>query len=131
MMKYGKPIIINEKNTERISKAFKEANGKCTSRTYEASGLRFEIESIEKQFSGCPKKSMDGLKVLVDPHAQSFPNAYKRKGTPMSTCYTLQNKNGSWRLIGVGRLVCDSRRFIVQEMPEALKRAIVAQYMTF
>ena len=127
-----KEIIIKDSNRERIEQAIKEAEGRAKERTIIYKDIVDAIKAIEKKFSFATKKSMDGLKVMVDMNAQTYPKAYKYQ--PQATFFGIRYSKGSWRLICVERenqSKTKITRYEIWYLPSALKDAIMNQYTAF
>ena len=122
-----KPIVINEKNTWRISDAIKEAEGRAKERTLIWPDLFMAIKIIEDKLD-IPKVAMTGIKVDVDVHAQKFPNAYKY--TPMSTHAIIEKTKAGWKLTNVSRDICRTKQFEVT-LTEAAKHALIKRVEKF
>lgn len=117
-----KEIIINEKNTERITKAIEAAEGLATVRLLTMRDIFSSIEETEKYFKSIPKTTWEGLEICVDSSAQSFPKAYKY--TPMSTQFVMTYKSRKWRLTWLGRDICTPTKWEIT-MPEKMKDDIL------
>lgn len=124
-----KAIIIKEENRAKIEAAIAEAEGKARVRTVTYRDIEQDVVTIDKMFIGLAKKDKEGLQVICDPNAQSFPNAYK--GIPMSTTYLLTYHNGSWRISEIGREKTHSCRHVVRTMPETVMQYLVDRYTRF
>ena len=124
------PIIVSEKNRERIVKAIKEAEGRSTARCLIYASVLVAIERIEARLS-LPKARMEGVSFHVDTWAQDFPNAYEF--IPMSTQFNLTLSKGKWRISGIGRASVQraGRKCQCIEMPEALKDALLRRFEAF
>lgn len=121
---------INMKNAnaiEMLTKAIKEEEGRATARTITAEEVVDELERIETRL-GIAKKALNGVRVLVDMNAQSFPNAYKY--TPESTHFEATFKNGSWRVTNIYRLRCCSPNKRVEVAHTEESRKAVIERMT-
>lgn len=129
-MKSMNPIIVSEKNRERIVKAINEAEGRSTARCLTYASVLVAIERIEARLS-LPKARMEGVRFHVDTWAQDFPNAYEF--TPMSTQFNLTLSKGKWRISDIGRASVQraGRKCQCIEMPEALKDALLRRYEAF
>ena len=102
-----KRIVINEKNSERITSEIKAAEGKATARTVTLKDIEKAIARAEKPFGNrIPKAKLDGTHIFYD-GGEKFPNAYKY--TPYSTHFELENVNGKWYLLDVCRAICPNR----------------------
>lgn len=111
--------------TDLVEKAIKEAEGKARERTICASDIYMALEEVEENLS-IPKKYMSGISVEADLNAQSFANAYKYK--PMSTHFTAEYKNGSWRLTDICRDVCRPNPRIRLSLTEDAKAALIKRF---
>ena len=129
-MKSMNPIIVSEKNRERIVKAINEAEGRSTARCLTYASVLVAIERIEAKLS-LPKARMEGVRFHVDTWAQDFPNAYEY--TPMSTQFNLTFSRGKWRISDIGRASVQraGRKCQCIEMPEALKDALLRRFEAF
>ena len=124
------PIIVSEKNRERIVKAINEAEGRATVRCLTYAAVLVAIERIEAKLD-LPKARMEGVSFHVDTWAQDFPNAYEY--TPMSTQFNLTLSKGKWRISDIGRASVQraGRKCQCIEMPEALKHALIMKYEAY
>ena len=97
---------INIKDAVKLTTAIVGAEGpRCTARTVSATDVAETAANIERRLlTLLPKKDWAGLRFVCDPHAQSFPGAYK--GTPMSTGFTLERTSSGWFVTSVCRGVC-------------------------
>ena len=106
-MEFGKPIIINEHNKDRIEKALDEVQGRCKTRLIDYYDIVNELKAVDEQFSKvCTKKAFENTEVLIDVNGQNFPNSYKfsAKSTQFRAVY-LKSK---WRIMYIGRDFCKS-----------------------
>lgn len=124
------PIIVSEKNSERIAAAIREAEGRSFSRTVTLQDVSAAIERIEARLD-LPKTRMEGVSFHVDTWAQDFPNAYEY--TPMSTQFNLTLSKGKWRISDIGRASVQraGRKCQCIEMPEAMKDALLRRFEAF
>lgn len=124
------PIIVSEKNRERIATAIEEAEGRATVRCLTYAAVLVAIERIEAKLD-LPKARMEGVSFHVDTWAQDFPNAYEY--TPMSTQFNLTLSKGKWRISDIGRAPVQraGRKCQCIEMPEALKYALIMKYEAY
>jgi len=98
---------INTNNATKIGAEIDRAEGRATKRTITHEMIIDETKSIEKRLSTLlPKKDWKGLSFDCDPHAQSFPSAYKY--TPESTSVTLERGASGWFVTSISRTVCSS-----------------------
>ena len=118
-------IRVNDANFEAIEKAVAEAEGKATARTISAGEIIYAAEEIE-QYLAIPKKALEGTKVSVDLNAQTFPNAYTNRHTPISTHFDLVYTQREWRLERVYRARTNSplNRYQITLTPEG-KQAVL------
>lgn len=104
-MEFDKPIIINERNRQKIEKALDEAQGRCKARLITYEDILSELKAVDEQFSKvCTKKAFENTGVLIDVNGQVFPKAYEfsAKSTQFRTVYS----KGKWRLVYLGRDWC-------------------------
>lgn len=112
---------INIDNTEKLTAAIKEAEGKATARTIEATQIQYTLHEIE---AGIAKKKMSGTLVHYT-GAEHFPNAYKYR--PESTHWIAENINGKWYVVAIYRDTCPNRSSYNTEVEysETAKQAIL------
>ena len=103
-MEFGKSIIINEHNRNKIEKALDEVQGRCKARLITYENILAELKAVDEQLSICPKKALENTEVLIDVNGQNFPNAYKfsAKSTQFRSVYS----KGKWRLVYLERDWC-------------------------
>ena len=104
-MEFGKPIIINEHNKDRIEKALDEVQGRCKTRLIDYYDIVNELKAVDEQFSKvCTKKAFENTEVLIDVNGQNFPNSYKfsAKSTQFRAVYS----KSKWRLVYLDRDWC-------------------------
>lgn len=104
-MEFDKPIIINERNIQKIEKALNEVQKRCTARTINYYDIINELKSVSNQFSKvCTKKAFENTEILIDVNGQVFPKAYEfsAKSTQFRAVYS----KGKWRLVYLGRDWC-------------------------
>jgi hypothetical protein len=82
---------------------------------------------VEKRLN-ITKKAMNGVTVCIDIHAQNFPNAYR--GTPESTYFTAEYRNGSWRITEISRRITSraghgTKIYLTEDAKTALLSRIV------
>ena len=121
-------IKINKGNTGKIEDAIKAAEGRATARTINAGWIMNSVERVEDALN-IPKTHMKGIRVDVDPHAQSFPRAYKY--TPESTQFSAEYNGKEWVLTGIWRGACHgcTQEFSITLTDEA-KAAIIKSFET-
>ena len=119
-------IKINKGNTGKIEDAIKAAEGRATARTINAGWIMNSVERVEDALN-IPKTHMKGIRVDVDPHAQSFPRAYKY--TPESTQFTAIHNGKEWELTDISRRPCRgcTQEFSITLTDEA-KEAIIKSF---
>lgn len=93
-------IIVKESNSEKITDAIRDAEGRATARTITAQNVIDTARKITRRL-GIPKKYMIGITASVDYHAQNFPNAYKY--TPESTQFRMIYTASGWALTSISR----------------------------
>ena len=128
-----KPIPLHGVNADvRIAAALEEVQGRCKVRTISAADIRRALEQIERHFD-IPKCKLDGVKITVDIHAQSFPNAYSLKGVPESTVFSAENRRGKWYLLSASRAQTSSpsQAVWVRSMPDETREAIIERHTLF
>lgn len=123
-MKNG--IIVKSSNVEKITAVLDVANGKSRERLADCTDVALAADTLDRKFMGINK---EGLKIDVNPHAQSFANSYK--GIPMTTTFVLLYKYGKWRLLSAYRVPCGTVRFRVLHMEPETKCSILRQYEMF
>lgn len=92
---------INIQNTDKLSKAIADAQGKATARTITAGGICHILDKIK-----VPKNRLNGTMVHYD-GGEHFPNAYKYR--PESTHWIAENINGKWYVVDIYRDTCPNR----------------------
>lgn len=115
---FTKPIIIKtatdeerKATAEKLEVGLSEVQGNCDVRLLSLDNLLECIELAEEVIHGdgrhqIAKKDLEGTKVIIDPHARKFPNAYKY--IPESTQAVVVYTRGTWRIIKVKRDTCKS-----------------------
>lgn len=120
---------INIDNTEKLTAAIKEAEGKAIARTVEATQIQYTLHEIE---AGIAKKKMSGTRVHYT-GAEHFPSSYKYR--PESTHWIAENINGKWYVVDIYRDTCPNRSSWNTEIiySETAKQAILekAMYVSF
>ena len=111
---------------EKLSRVLDEVQHRATARVIDADDVLQALKDIEKRLH-VSKAALDGTIARVDIHAQKFPRAYKRKGTPESTHFTAQNIRGKWYITDVSRCPTAAyTRAAVLQLSEKTKAAIIA-----
>ena len=123
-------VSRHDKVADILENAIVEAEGRATVRTLTARELFRKIEEINEHFA-VPRRSMEGLQVLVDCNAQNFPNAYKY--VPESTIVELEFRKGSWRVTNIyrGKTHCAGDTVKVLYMPDDMRAELIEKYMSF
>lgn len=113
---FTKPIIIKAATDEerkatagKLEAGLSEVQSDCKARLLSLDNLLECIELAENVIFGygwhkITKKDLEGTRVLLDPHAQDFPNAYKY--IPESTQAEVVYTRGTWRIAEVSRDIC-------------------------
>ena len=116
---------INIDNTEKLAAAIKEAEGRATARTVEATEIQYILHEIE---SGIAKKKMSGTRVHYT-GSRHFANAYQYK--PECTHWIAENINGRWYVTNIYRDTCQKRTTWNTEITysETAKQAILENAM--
>ncbi len=107
-MKKEKKIYI--KNTEKLTAAIKEVEGKATARTVTAEEIQKILADIDHRAycRGVYKYQLHGTTVYYD-GAQKFPRAYKH--TPYSTHWKAENVHGKWYVTDIRRDPCPKENY--------------------
>ena len=121
-----KGTIVKAGNEEKIAAILGAANGKSRERLACMGDILNAVDTLDRKFKGINK---EGLKVEVNPHAQSFARSYQ--GVPMTTTFTLQFKYGKWRLVGANRVPCGTVSFRVLHMEPETRYSILRKFETF
>ena len=108
-----RPIKITAANAEKISEAVASVEGNRVSiRTLHWHSIAWAVEDVEKDLSRrLYKKDWLGLRIGVNPHAQTFPGAYK--GNPESTQFVIERRASGWFLTDVCRSRCGSVEYSI------------------
>ena len=112
-------IRINANNIDKINAAIAAAEGRAKARCITADDIHRMINEIEASLiKRMYKKDWAGLEFSIDPHAQSFPGAYK--GTPESTQFTMLRTASGWFVTNIRRRECQgpTSRIYCRNMPE-------------
>lgn len=99
-----KPIIVSDKNKDRLQAALEAAQAQAKVRLVTADDLLATAADLSSRIVDkwqVPKVDLEGTYADIDIHAMNFPNAYR--GRPESTHCTLLYSKGSWRLRRVER----------------------------
>ena len=115
--------------SEKINAAIAAAEGKAKVRTITAKDIYDAIMEVESRLD-IPKKSLEGIFIMVDVNAQNFPKAYKY--IPVSTWFEAIFRSGSWKLSRVYRFATsgENREFYVNLTDDA-KKAIISRMERF
>jgi len=98
-------------------------------RTITAEDICDDLSEVETHLR-ISKSAMKGVTVTINHHAQTFPNAYKRKGNPESTYFTAEHNGKNWRLTGIYRDTCLATKARISLTDEA-KAAVIRNAETF
>lgn len=124
-----KPIIVNEKNVEKMIKEIDTVQNRCTARTIEYFHIVNTVMEIENKYN-LTKKQLEGCKFDVDMYAQDFPRAYKY--TADSTQFTIVMEKGKWRITDIDRYATrKSGQRIIATLTDEAKTAILNKYICF
>ena len=74
-------------------------------RTITARDIVQSIVRLEERL-GLPQRCLNGMRVRIDCNAQDYANAYK--GTPYSTQFEAEYRDGGWKITSIER--CEARR---------------------
>lgn len=123
-------IRIEEKNRDKINAAIKEAEGKARERLMDYDMLIKNIQIFERHYAMTTKKHWENMRVVINPHAENFPHAYKY--TPYGTVCTIFRTKGKWNLVYVERdYVNGEKNFKVKNMSEETKKEIIESMTRF
>ena len=129
-LKTMKPILINEKNAEKITAIINEVEKRATTRLVKYIDIVKAINTIKNEL-GIPAKYYDGIKASINLHKEQYPSAYKYR--PMGTCFDVEARKGKWYLTAVYRSNCDgspNTRFRLS-LPELAKQKIIERMEEF
>lgn len=118
-----KPIVINEKNRERIAAALEEVQKRSKERTITVDQIMATPARLMDNYD-IPAKAFDGSEFSIDLNAQDFPNAYKYRA--QSTQYEIKHYSGTFHLMDIERN--DTRRAyhtVKAKLSETTKKAIL------
>ena len=118
-------IILNEKNFTKVESILEEYQKGCKARCITAQDIYDEANRIFKAV-GISKKALSGCRFECDIHGQSFPQAYRY--APYSTTFTLLYKNGSFRLVDIGRNFTHYSSAAIAHYTDEAKEAILEKY---
>lgn len=119
-------ILLSANNAEKINKALDNVQKRCRERLITLEDI-YEIKDKMEDYlrTYSTKKALEGTRIEVDYHAQSFPRCYK--GIPMSTQFELIFEGGRWRITLPGRYRCTSRRFRIH-LSEAAQKEVIYSF---
>lgn len=115
-----------EAGTDVLRKEIKFAEGRAKARTITPYDILSDLDDITSRLD-IPKKYMDGIKVCIDRHADTFGSAYTKAahGTrPTSTIFCAEFKRGNWYITDIRRDYCGRQRTTIS-LTEAAKNAII------
>ena len=100
-------IKITAGNRERIQTVINDVQKRSRVRTIIPASIYVTVAVAEEHLRrSLYKKDWTGLVVECDPNSQTFANAYKRKGVPESTRFTIERRKTGWFLTKVSRARC-------------------------
>lgn len=122
-----KEINLKSANArEKLQAVLDGVQRRTTARNISVDDIIASLKEVEEELS-IPKKSMEGIRVIIDRHAQRFPNAYRF--TPESTQFMASYKNGSWRVYDISRYNVHSPSYRIQVLhTEASKEALLKRF---
>lgn len=91
----------------KLSEAIEKAECKARIRTISAKEVCEAIAKIEDRLLHITKKSLTDTTFGYDCNSQSFPHAYRY--TPYSTLFRARFDGKEWRIIYIGRDVCNKK----------------------
>lgn len=103
-----KSILICEKNATRIQSILDQVQTRSKVRNIDVWDVYGYVEKFFKTVT-VQKSVLDGVRVTINPNAQTFPNAYKY--VPSGTVFTIQFKGGKMYLCDVQRDTCGAHVF--------------------
>lgn len=122
-------IVIKDENKNRIDNAINAAQTRARTRYVDYDDVVTAVKYAEKKF-GVARKNLTGVEVVCDPHAWTYPNAYK--GTPEATHFVIKCTGRGWNLIEVYRGNCNhAHRYTTRILPDTAKSAIIEQFKQF
>ena len=124
-----KKMCIKLSDTERLTAALNEVQGRCTARTITVEDICTMCGNVFDHI-GITKKAMDGVSFSADYNAQDFPSAYKY--IPQSTHISAEYKRGEWRVTNIERW--NTRRYSQRYhvyLTDVAKQAIIDKHATF
>ena len=118
-----------EQAAEKVTAELEALQHRCSARTIDIFDICFELAYIDNKLV-IAKKAMEGITVVVDHHAQNFPNAYKY--TPESTIFEAVYRKGSWWITDIRRANTRRSGHGTQiTLTDEAKTAILAKYSEF
>lgn len=123
-----KPIIVNERNKDRIASALDEVQKRSRTRTISVDCI-YQFCAKANVAYGIHKKDLEGSSFDVDWEAQDFPNAYKY--IPESTHFVVVYEKKHFLLVEVRRDTTRGReRAIEASLSDETKKAIIEHSST-
>lgn len=109
----------------KLTEEIKESEGHASARTISAADICKALLQVEERLN-IPKKAMEGISADIDIHAQRMPRAYKYPA--ISTHFTAEVKNGSWRVTDIyrGRVNAPSEMVIISHTEDSKKAVLAA-----
>ena len=95
------------RNAAKLDPMLSKAQGRARTRTINLEQIEAALDRIsDRLFTVSTKKDAAGTKVVCNIHAQKYPNAYRRLGTPESTFFIATYKSTGWVIDSVFRAEC-------------------------
>lgn len=125
---FNKPIVISEKNREKIAAILDDVQKRSKERTITVDTIFAYPQKIVKEL-GIAKCHLEGSTFCVDPNAQDYPKAYSY--TPKSTQFMLVFSNGTWKVKWIDRLSSRMNGYgkkVESRLSDSAKAAIVERF---
>lgn len=128
---FDRPVILNDnrKNRAALQAALDRIQSRSRVRTIDVGDVYKAAEHVERKLD-ITKKALEGVRIHVDLHAQTFPNAYR--GIPESTQFDMVFSKRFWRVTKVSRERCESNGHDYQvTFTDEARRALVERFKSF
>lgn len=112
----------------KLSEAIKEAECNAKRRTISAREVCEAITKIEDRLLHITKKAMTDTTFGYDCNAQSFPHAYRY--TPYSTLFRARFDGKEWRILYIGRDVCNKKTAYIS-LSDTAREAVLNKIIDF
>ena len=123
-------IRVNEENREKLQAVLDDVLYRCKVRTIDADAILTAMNTLNMKFRDVPKSRIIGVKAEVDPHAQTYANAYKH--IPESTKFTLEMCPTGWFCTEIKRAwTGGSVKQYHLTLPEETREAIINSFLAF